>query len=95
MNTKEFVAYQGEFYTIEWFFDQKGTSQALEYFYAMNASQKRKLLMLFKRMGDFGRISDKTKFRMKMMAFMLSNHSQIDSFLSLLWIRKLLLLKLF
>jgi hypothetical protein len=63
MNTKEFVAYQGEFYTIEWFFDQKGTSQALEYFYAMNASQKRKLLMLFKRMGDFGRISDKTKFR--------------------------------
>jgi hypothetical protein len=95
MNTKEFVAYQGEFYTIEWFFDQKGTSQALEYFYAMNASQKRKLLMLLNAWGILVEFPIKPNFEMKMMAFMLSNHSQIDSFLSLLWIRKLLLLKLF
>jgi phage-related protein len=63
MRGKEFVAYSGERYTIEWYFDPNGLSQPLDYFYAMSNSQKRKLLMLFKRMGDFGRISDKTKFR--------------------------------
>ena len=63
MESREFIAYKGEFFTIEWFFDTKGQSQPLDYFYAMKDSQKRKVLMLFKRMGDFGKISDKTKFR--------------------------------
>ena len=63
MSNFELIAYEGELFTIEWYFNTKGQSQALEYFYAMNNSQKRKLLMLFKRIGDFGKISDKTKFR--------------------------------
>jgi len=63
MTKKEFVAYRGDYFTIEWYFNFKGKSQPLEYYYAMNNIQKRKLLMLFKRMGDFGKISDKTKFR--------------------------------
>ena len=63
MKEKDFIAYQGEHFTIEWYFDPKGSSQSLEFFEAMSNSQKRKLLMLFKRMGDFGRITDKTKFR--------------------------------
>jgi len=63
MRAKEFIAYSGGCFTIEWYFDSKGKSQPLDYFYAMNNSQKRKLLMLFKRIGDFGKISDKTKFR--------------------------------
>ncbi len=63
MKGKEFVAYNGTKFTIEWYFDSRGFSQSLDYFYAMTNSQKRKLLMLFKRMGDFGKISDKTKFR--------------------------------
>jgi hypothetical protein len=63
VSSREYFAYKGEYFTIEWFFDSKGKSQPLDYFYAMKDSQKRKLLMLFKRIGDFGTISDKTKFR--------------------------------
>ncbi len=59
----EYVAYKGEYFTIEWYFNSKGNSQPLDYFHDMKDSQKRKLLILFKRMGDFGKISDKTKFR--------------------------------
>jgi hypothetical protein len=63
MKDYEFVAYSGELFEIEWYFDTKDQSQSLDYYHEMSNSQKRKLLMLFKRMGDFGRISDKTKFR--------------------------------
>ena len=60
---KEYVSYEGPCFTIEWFYDEQGVSQALEYFNGLNDAQKRKVLMLFKRIGDFGRISDITKFR--------------------------------
>jgi len=60
---KEYIAYSGEVFTIEWYFDSTGSSDVLDYFNEQSNSQKRKLLMLFKRMGDFGKISDITKFR--------------------------------
>ena len=60
---KEFIAYEGETLTVEWFFDEKGKSDALDFFEALSNTQKRKTLMLFKRIGDFGKISDITKFR--------------------------------
>ncbi len=60
---KEFIAYQGDTLTVEWFFDEKGNSDSLDYFESLSDTQKRKTLMLFKRMGDFGKISDITKFR--------------------------------
>lgn len=63
MKDTNFTAYIGEYFTIEWFYDSKGRSQPLEYFTSLSASQKRKLFMLFKRMGDVGKILDKTKFR--------------------------------
>lgn len=59
----EYVAYAGECFIIEWYFDENNFSESLEYFTLMNPTQQRKVLMLFKRMGDFGRISDITKFR--------------------------------
>ena len=59
----EFIAYEGEILTVEWFFDENGNSEALDFFKSLSDVQKRKTLMLFKRMGDFGKISDKTKFR--------------------------------
>ena len=59
----EYVAYAGEQFTIEWYFDENDVSESLEYFLSMSPTQKRKVLMLFKRIGDFGRISDITKFR--------------------------------
>ena len=60
---KEYIAYAGTAYVIEWYFDDSGQSDVLEYFENMTDTQKRKTLMLFKRMGDFGRINDITKFR--------------------------------
>ena len=64
MNIKDVcIAYRGPEHTIEWYFNEKGKSQAFEYYSALTPTERRKVLMLFKRMGDFGRISDKTKFR--------------------------------
>nr|WP_290957768.1 hypothetical protein [Fibrobacter sp.] len=60
---KEYVAYDGQCFTVEWFYNEQGESPALEYFNELSDVQKRKVLMLFKRIGDFGRISDITKFR--------------------------------
>ena len=84
---KEYVAYEGPCFTIEWFYDKQGVSQALEYFNGLNDAQKRKVLMLFKRIGDFGRISDITKFRNegdKIFAF----KPQPDRFLSFFYTGK-------
>jgi len=53
---KEYVAYSGEVFTIEWYFDATGNSDVLDYFNEQSDIQKRKLLMLFKRMGDFGKL---------------------------------------
>jgi phage-related protein len=60
---KEYVAYRGIEFTIEWYYDTSGKSQALEYFMKQPESKKRKTLNLFRLMGDHGKIFDKTKFR--------------------------------
>lgn len=57
------LIYKGPFFTIEWFYDEKGYSQPYEYFLRSSAVQKRKFLLLVKKMGDFGKIIDKKKFR--------------------------------
>ena len=57
------LIYKGDFFTIEWFYDEKGYSQPYEYFLNVSDVQKRKFLMLVKKMGDTGKIFDKTKFR--------------------------------
>ena len=49
---KEFIAYEGEALTVEWFFDKKGKSEALDFFETLSDAQKRKILMLFKRIGS-------------------------------------------
>jgi len=63
MNKDDCIAYKGEYFTIEWFYDEKGNSLPYKYYLQLTNSQKRKLLLLFKRIGDFGKINDKTKFR--------------------------------
>jgi phage-related protein len=63
MKNREFVAYQGDSFTIEWYHDSAGKSQALSYFTRLAEKSQNKFLFLLKRMGDFGFISDKTKFR--------------------------------
>lgn len=62
MKAREHIAYQGTFFTIEWYYTSTGNSPALDYYQKLPDSQRRKLLFLFKRMGDCGKISDKTKF---------------------------------
>jgi len=60
---KEYTAYEGSEFTIEWYFDIKGKSSALEYFNKQPKDKQRKLLNLFRLMGDLGKIFNKTKFR--------------------------------
>jgi phage-related protein len=60
---KPLIAYEGDEFTIEWFYDSKGYSQALEYYEEQPSEKKRKLLNLFRLMGDQGKIFDITKFR--------------------------------
>jgi hypothetical protein len=62
MNKNNCTAYIGNFFTIEWYYDEKGKSQSHEYYEGLSDLQKRKLLVLFKRIGDFGKIHDITKF---------------------------------
>jgi len=60
---KEFVIYRGPIFTLEWYFNAKGQSQAFDFYQNLDAIERRRALFLFKRMGDIGLISDQTKFR--------------------------------
>lgn len=60
---KEYVAYEGEQFKIEWYYSTKGESQAREYYLSLDASDRIKVLKLFKMMGEIGKIRDETKFR--------------------------------
>ena len=61
--TKEYVAYNGNAFQIEWYYSAQGDSQAYNYYLELSPSDRRKVLQLFKIMGDIGKIHDITKFR--------------------------------
>jgi phage-related protein len=63
MDENSCVIYVGSAYTLEWYYDENGKSAVYDYFLGTKPEQKRKFLILVKRMGDFGKIFDKTKFR--------------------------------
>ena len=48
---------------IEWFYSDKGKSQALEYYLSLPPADRRKVLRLFQLMGETGQIRNKTMFR--------------------------------
>lgn len=60
---KEHIASQGDYYTIEWYYDKKGKSPALEYYHGLSLDQKMKLEYLFKLMACIGQIRNEQKFR--------------------------------
>lgn len=60
---KEYIAYKGEKYIIEWYYTTKGESQPLQFFDKLDAVEQRRLFYIVKKLGDFGYVSDKTKFR--------------------------------
>lgn len=60
---KEYAVYKGQKFTIEWYFAKNGKSQPLDFFNKISAIEQQKFFYLVKRIGDFGFISDKTKFK--------------------------------
>lgn len=62
MRQKQYLVYKGPSFTVEWYFSEKGESLALDYYQSLDRNQRKKFLFLVKRIGDFGKISDKTKF---------------------------------
>ena len=77
MNKNNCTAYIGNFFTIEWYYDEKGKSQSHEYYEGLSDLQKRKLLVLFKRIGDFGKIHDITKFNFEGVEAVVDNKSML------------------
>lgn len=63
MDDDDLIAYRGEKFTIEWYRNDSEECPALEYFLGLDDSAQDKLFHLMQRIGDFGRISDTTKFR--------------------------------
>ena len=63
MDDKSCLIYEGEKFTLEWYFDINGKSVAKEFYSKENEEMQRKFLVLVRRMGDTGKIFDKTKFR--------------------------------
>lgn len=61
--SKQYVAYKGEAFQIEWYYDSRGNSQAMDYYAELDVEDRIKVMKLFKMMGDVGRIGDITKFR--------------------------------
>lgn len=59
---KEYIAYSGDRFVIEWYYDMKGHSDPFSYFETLTEIEQDRTFYLFKRMGDFGKISDTTKF---------------------------------
>jgi phage-related protein len=63
MNKNSCLIYEGIYFSLEWYYDKRGNSVAYEYFLETSNEQKRKFLILVKKIGDYGKIFDKTKFR--------------------------------
>lgn len=60
---KEYIAFEGEKFIIEWYFNQKGKSMAWDYLESLSDEDQGKLFGLMKLIGDAGQIKNKTKFR--------------------------------
>jgi hypothetical protein len=60
---REFIAYEGRQFTIEWYYNAAGHSQALAYAEALSEADQKKLAALLTVVGDFGQLRNKQKFR--------------------------------
>ena len=84
-NLPDYVAYEGEIYQIEFYFDEKGKSQPKQYMEAMEAGDVKKFVHLLQMMGDVGQIRNKEKFRSegdKIYAFKPQPHRFLCFFIS-------------
>lgn len=62
MKQERCIALKGEKFTIEWYFDEKDKSSALEYFKELSIEGKKKLTRLFALMVSKGSIFNKKDF---------------------------------
>jgi phage-related protein len=60
---REIIAYEGSQFTIEWYWDDSGYSQALQYAEALDDADRKKLAALMTVIGDIGQLRNKQKFR--------------------------------
>ena len=60
---ESFIVCQGGKFTIEWYYDDRGKSSALEHFDNLSFEQKKKFAYLIMRMADRGQICNEEKFR--------------------------------
>jgi hypothetical protein len=60
---KNFLAYEGKEFTIEWYFNDKGKSFALEYYKKLSIDDKKKIMRLLMQLGETGKIFNEEKFR--------------------------------
>lgn len=61
---ENYKAYDGDFYRIEFYYDEEGYSQAREYMTeSLTADDVRKFAQLLVMIGDLGQIRNKEKFR--------------------------------
>ena len=60
---KRAIVYAGRVFTIEWFQNASGESQARDFFKSLSIQDRTKTIALFERIADIGKIYDKAKFR--------------------------------
>ncbi len=60
---REYIAFEGKEFTVEWYFNSENKSISLDYLESLNEREQIKLLRLIKLIGNVGVIHDKTKFR--------------------------------
>lgn len=59
----EFLAYEGKEFVLEWYFDSKGKSVALEFFHKLMVEDKKKIVQVFFLLGYVGKVFNEEKFR--------------------------------
>jgi hypothetical protein len=62
-SSQSHIAYEGRKFTIEWYYDASGYSQARAFAEAIDDAEKRKLAVLLAALADIGKIHNKERFR--------------------------------
>jgi hypothetical protein len=57
------IVAKGNWYTVEWVVDARGEAPAREFYEQLSQSDRAKLLTLFRRLADLGKIQNTEKFR--------------------------------
>jgi hypothetical protein len=63
MVKEKLIAHRGKIFTLEWYFDAQGKSDAYEFFTKLTRDRQKKIVHLFCLLGDVGKIFNKEKFR--------------------------------